>query len=753
MALAGIADVERDSLGTPAALTVSHPRGFDGDPPQPGERFLLHPRFTDFTTDGVVEFLRSGGADRHGLLLRLLRDPAAAAEPLTLDPAVEPLAADEIAAFGLTASQAEAFRQICRRQVVPVWGPPGTGKTHFLAAAILALAAAHARAGRPFRVLVTAFTHAAIENLLRKIAPLRGTCQPAVRSCIGKAKSWQGEDAAGIETVEESRLGAWLQDHPQAVVGATVYSCLKQYRQMPSFDLVGDRRSVPGAGARSGDPDRTGRRPGAAGAGRRSSSVAADRGRRVSGDAARRAAVAPVDLRGDRAAIPGCPVVARGRRPRAGVDESRRDAGRRSAPAGHWWLCAPADRELPDERRADQLCGRAAVRPRLPQLRPDGGRAAVGLDAAALSRSVCGSLPGPRVSAGIRGAGRRLGRAENPPEAQLAAQLVAGLRSTLRQADGTLFADDAAFFRDGVFVISPHRAQIRAIHRELRRQRRWQSPPLVDTVDKMQGREADAVVVSYGVSDPEFAAEEAEFIYGLNRLNVAVTRARAKCVVCLPRPLLDAPPQVLDLPEAARGLAFMRALVQAVSRGSTPLTFDLDDGVRATVYRARDGYQPPDEAVPAVREPDPRAEEAGEPASPEEALLAAPRSRGRNPADGGPAARNRCRPPSPPDQPPAILPDLRGGRAGPAFLPRRTRRCRRCRLTPSAWNGSRARCRRPSEFVAAEDVHRYADPEGPHAAQREAASRHRMRSELGRAARPLERARNGKRLATGTSRC
>jgi len=115
-------------------------------------------------------------------------------------------------------------------------------------------------------------------------------------------------------------------------------------------------------------------------------------------------------------------------------------------------------------------------------------------------------------------------------------------------------------------------------------------PPLVDTVDKMQGQEADAVIVSYGVSDPEFAMEEAEFIYGLNRLNVAITRARSKCVVCLPRPLLDAPPQVLDLPEAARGLAYMRALVESVARCGDELSFELTRAPAATLYRARECY-------------------------------------------------------------------------------------------------------------------------------------------------------------------
>jgi hypothetical protein len=105
-------------------------------------------------------------------------------------------------------------------------------------------------------------------------------------------------------------------------------------------------------------------------------------------------------------------------------------------------------------------------------------------------------------------------------------------------------------------------------------------------VDKMQGQEADAVVISYGVSDPEFALKEAEFIYGLNRLNVAITRARAKTVLCLPRPLLEATPQVLDVPAAATGLAFMRRLAALAEQGGEVLEFE-GDAVEARVLRAR----------------------------------------------------------------------------------------------------------------------------------------------------------------------
>src|SRR3954447_17866957 len=175
--------------------------------------------------------------------------------------------------------------------------------------------------------------------------------------------------------------------------------------------------------------------------------------------------------------------------------------------------------------------------------------------------------------------GIRAGQA-NPVEADLVAQLVAGLREGLRDRQGRRYADDAEFFREGVFVVSPHHAQIQAIQAELAKQRTWSALPFVDTVDKMQGQEADAVVVSYGVADPEFALREAEFIYGLNRLNVAVTRARTKSVLCLPRPLLEASPQVLDVERAAAGLAFMRRQVEQLERAGEELAFE-GDGVEA----------------------------------------------------------------------------------------------------------------------------------------------------------------------------
>ena len=144
--------------------------------------------------------------------------------------------------------------------------------------------------------------------------------------------------------------------------------------------------------------------------------------------------------------------------------------------------------------------------------------------------------------------------------------------------------DDQTFWRDRLFIVSPHHVQIRAIRRELAERRQWHCAPFVDTVDKMQGQEADCVVISYGVADVETALRENEFIYSLNRMNVALTRGRAKTIVLLSRQLLDPPVTVLDDPATADGVAFIQGLADWAEAGeSTPV--QLTNTVRLTLLR------------------------------------------------------------------------------------------------------------------------------------------------------------------------
>ena len=240
-AVVGVQDVTTTPQGK-ARIRLSYARNFKAEPerqrgqsrparwrsgsdqgaPERGERFLLYPRFTDFTTDGMVRFLEQMDRTGGGLFLELLRQPEQAASPLPLPRKVTPLAASLLVGarfqrarnrghvgnmppqadeLGFTPSQRDAYEAICRQRVTAVWGPPGTGKTHFLASAIIGLAAAHALASKPFRVLVTAYTHAAIENVLRKLASALSD-SPALNT-----EARQGQILAGCDAIRRNSPG------------------------------------------------------------------------------------------------------------------------------------------------------------------------------------------------------------------------------------------------------------------------------------------------------------------------------------------------------------------------------------------------------------------------------------------------------------------------------------------------------------------------------------------------------------------
>jgi uncharacterized protein len=77
---------------------------------------------------------------------------------------------------------------------------------------------------------------------------------------------------------------------------------------------------------------------------------------------------------------------------------------------------------------------------------------------------------------------------------------------------------------DEVLVVAPYNAQVAEIARALPGAR-------VGTVDKFQGQEAPVSFYSMATSSPEEAPRGMEFLYSLNRLNVATSRARCLAVV------------------------------------------------------------------------------------------------------------------------------------------------------------------------------------------------------------------------------
>jgi predicted RecB family nuclease len=78
---------------------------------------------------------------------------------------------------------------------------------------------------------------------------------------------------------------------------------------------------------------------------------------------------------------------------------------------------------------------------------------------------------------------------------------------------------------DDILIVAPYNAQVAALVERLPVGSR------VGTVDKFQGQEAPVVLYSMATSTPEDAPRGMEFLYSLNRLNVAVSRARCVAVI------------------------------------------------------------------------------------------------------------------------------------------------------------------------------------------------------------------------------
>jgi hypothetical protein len=139
----------------------------------------------------------------------------------------------------------------------------------------------------------------------------------------------------------------------------------------------------------------------------------------------------------------------------------------------------------------------------------------------------------------------------NPFEAAIAAKL--GRLLFRRLPPTNQGADDAEKWQHRLAIVSPHRAQ-NALIRNMLLQGAEGTGAVVETVDRIQGRERDAIVVSYTVADPEFALAEAEFIFSPERLNVTVTRARSKLVLIVSRRLLEVVPSDEELVDKAESL-------------------------------------------------------------------------------------------------------------------------------------------------------------------------------------------------------
>jgi hypothetical protein len=493
-------------------------------------------------------------------LARVLWEPGVVQAHSVYSNAVATAAATRAATRDLlNASQQAAVAHALERALTVIWGPPGTGKTKTLAAMVHAMAAEACQAGQPLRVLVTGPTYKAVEEVMHRtvrslasnstatcgfyMGYAQGRVPPARPAPIPPHLSYREMFFAN----GDQDLAACLRDlvggQGVVIVGCQVRQSRQFARRLtgnslhPVFDVVviDESSQVPVAHSLAA-----------------LTGLKAESRLVIAGDQLQMPPITSIEPPADVAYMVGSIQTYLLQRPfptpvrtcvlernyrSAGhiVDFARRIGYPSSLVAEH---ANTALHQLTPV--ADEQAYRAAVA-HLPWAAafPDAISPAL--------KAVCFLHEDDVSSQG------------NRYEAQIVAGLVWILRATVSaELDGRgptapnhRVPSAHEFWSACVGIVTPHRAQRALVVQEL--STLWPGEKdlideAVDTVERFQGGERHTIFVTFGVADVDVIGGEEAFLMQLERTNVAISRAMAKCIVVMPTAL------AAHIPEDKRAL-------------------------------------------------------------------------------------------------------------------------------------------------------------------------------------------------------
>ena len=386
----------------------------------------------------------------------------------------EPVDLESGGLASLLPAQQEAVRMAIETDFAMIQGPPGTGKTFVLGVII------HELVRRGKKVLVTAFTHQAINNVLD--ACLRHDSIETVTK-VGSANTWGSRRADDRLKFIRSATSIFRNKTTPDVVGMTGYAAFgSMFRKLEHGleEALGDRFDV----------------------------VIFDEAGQLTVPLALLSMMHSdrIIMAGDHKQLP--PVV---KTTPAGVGFGRsifqmlvEETEISPVLLDATWRLNNALLSFPSRHFYGSLLGSTNTSSnRKLQLKCEGESAAI-LDPETPSQLVL-----------IRHEGRGQ---ESIEEAALVTQLVCD-------------AIGGGVPHGEIAVIASHRRQTVRIKTFLAARGHKQDEPAVDTVDRIQGRERDLIIISMTHSDEEDLMRGAEFLFLPNRFNVAITRARCKLIV------------------------------------------------------------------------------------------------------------------------------------------------------------------------------------------------------------------------------
>jgi len=430
--------------------------------------------------------------------------------------------------------QWQAWHGVFREPLSLIWGPPGTGKTYTLGQILIGYSLFARVTGRQLRILVSAFTHHAINNVLRTITELADRYGLSTTDlAMLKFQSSHVPDAdrelpARIQQIQDQGASIQLQNSQAqcTIVGSTVWGVFKAMEA--SGSLVQSWFDV----------------------------ILIDEASQMK---------LPESLMAFSASQPSANIIL------AGDDQQLPPIIHGKYPDEHAYMLTSvfsfmrhrAEEFHMEERVLFQLeenfrmnepltayprdllyRGRfASTSPliralTIPDLNPDSDELVDFLLNPDRPVILCSYTPPQSFTV------------RNSIEAEIIGRIALRLSLILIDQDpgspitGQVYSPER-FASKGFAILSPHRAQNSTIRQILSNQgfgTAHRPMPMVNTVDKLQGQERDVVVVSYGVADIEYAEAEAEFLLSYNRFNVAQTRAKHKVIVFCSNTVLDVVP-------------------------------------------------------------------------------------------------------------------------------------------------------------------------------------------------------------------
>lgn len=480
----------------------------------------------------------------------------------------------------LNQSQWDAWDAALTRRLQLIWGPPGTGKSRTVGAIVDAAVAAAAAQSRPLRVLVTAATYTAIDNVLLPV--MRDLKELVAAAKVARIRSNSREtpegDAAQIDTpLDRHNPSNDIRDlrdrlkeqNGITVVGSTpqqVHNLLITGGELPVqefFDLiVVDEATQVSVGE----------------------SILALAGLAMDGT---------VVVAGDHNQLP--PI--RAAEPPVGLEsfvgsvyQYLRDAQKVTAAALD--VNYRSNETIVDFARRARY--RSALTSHSPHLRLHlngaSGRPPT-WPSDLIWTPEWENLLGPDAPAVAFVHPDARSSQWNQFEGEAVAALVTLLRSrALDQLEnendpagivipsaGAARCTDEDFWGKRVGIVTPHRAQQSLVVKRLQHILGGNAATnalirdAVDTVERFQGQERDTIIVSFALGDPDAIADEEEFLLSFRRFNVMASRARAKLIVLISRQVVD---YLAHDNDVLKDSALLKTYVQSFCDRSRPMTLD-----------------------------------------------------------------------------------------------------------------------------------------------------------------------------------